>query len=83
MGVVNLTTTYFQAAGIFRRTTSLLAFGVALSAALDVFGLKLHGIIGLAIAVGLGATVVSAGLAREIHRTWPGALSGVWRPSRE
>ncbi len=28
MGVVNLTTTYFQAAGIFRRTTSLLALGV-------------------------------------------------------
>ncbi len=81
MGVVNLTTTYFQAAGIFRRTTSLLAFGVALSAALDVFGLKFHGIIGLAIAVGLGAAVVSAFLAREIHRTWPGALSGVWRPS--
>jgi amino acid adenylation domain-containing protein len=80
MGVVNLTTTYFQAAGLFRRTTSLLAFGVALSAALDVFGLELLGVVGLAVAVALGAAVVSGALLREIHRTWPGALSGLWRP---
>ena len=80
MGVVNMTTTYFQAAGRFRRTTSLLAFGVALCAALDVFGLELHGVVGLAAAVGVGAAVVSAGLLREISRTWPGALGGVWRP---
>ena len=38
MGAVNLTTTYFQAAGHFRRTTALLAFGVALCAGLEVVG---------------------------------------------
>ena len=80
MGVVNLTTTYFQASGIFRRTTSILAFGVALCAALDVFGLKLHGIIGLAAAVTIGGGVVAVALLADVARTWPGALRGLWRP---
>jgi amino acid adenylation domain-containing protein len=81
MGVVNLTTTYFQATGLFRRATKLLAAGVALCAALDVFGLENHGIVGLAIAVFIGATVVAILLLREIARTWPGSLRGLWRPT--
>ncbi len=80
MGVVNLTTTYFQATGAFRRTTSLLAMGVALCAALDVFGLRLHGVVGLAIAVAVGAGVVGVVLLRRIARTWPGSLEGLARP---
>ncbi len=79
MGVVNLTTTYFQATGLFRRATKLLAAGVALGVTLDVFGLEKHGIVGLAIAVTIGATVVTALLLREIARTWSGSLRGLWR----
>ena len=80
MGAVNLTTTYFQATGIFRRTTSILAFGVALCAALEVFGLRLHGIIGLAVAVVIGGGIVAFTLLRQVTRTWPGALRTLWRP---
>ena len=79
MGAVNLTTTYFQAAGIYRRTASLLGLGVVLGVTLDVFGLEAHGIIGLAIAVAVGGAVVVGALMREIHRTWPGALRGTAR----
>ena len=80
MGVVNLTTTYFQAAGIFRRTTSLLTFGVALCAGLEVFGLRLDSVIGLAVAAALGGAVVGTVLLWEIARAWPGALRGTLRP---
>ena len=79
MGVVNLTTTYFQATAIFRRTTELLTLGVVVCAGLDVGGLKAHGIVGLAIAVTVGGTLVAAALFRRIHRTWPGSLRGVLR----
>jgi glycosyltransferase involved in cell wall biosynthesis/O-antigen/teichoic acid export membrane protein len=77
MGVVNLTTTYFQAVGLFRRTTVLLALGVAFCAALDVTGLQGFGIMGLAVSVAIGGAVVAARLMREISRTWPGSLRGL------
>jgi amino acid adenylation domain-containing protein len=80
MGVVNLGTTYFQATGLFGRATKLLAFGVALCAAFDVFGLENHGILGLAIAVTIGAAIVAVLLLREIARTWTGSLRGLVRP---
>ena len=74
MGVVNITTTYFQAAGIFRRTTYRLAIGVAVCGVLDIVGLIIHGVLGLAIAVAVGGTLVAAALLREIYRVWPGSL---------
>ena len=74
MGVVNITTTYFQAAGIFRRTTYQLALGVAVCGLLDVGGLLVHGVLGLAIAVAVGGTLMAAVLIREIWRVWPGSL---------
>ena len=80
MGSVNLTTTYFQATGHFRRTTTLLGFGVALCAGLEVSGLRLGGVVGLAVAVTIGGTVVAVALLREAGRLWPGALRGTWRP---
>jgi glycosyltransferase involved in cell wall biosynthesis/O-antigen/teichoic acid export membrane protein len=79
MGVVNLTTTYFQASAIYRRTTNLLALGVVVCAGLDTAGLTVHGIIGLAIAVTIGGVLVAAALFRRIHQTWPGGLSGALR----
>jgi glycosyltransferase involved in cell wall biosynthesis len=79
IGTVNLTTTYFQASAIFRRTTMLLAVGVAICAAMDVSGLESQGIVGLAIAVTIGGTIVAAALIREIHTTWVGSLWGVGR----
>ncbi len=81
MGVVNLATTYFQATGRFRRTSVLLVYGVGLCAVSDVLGLQLFGVVGLAAAVSVGGGAVSAALMREVHRTWPGALRGVWRPA--
>jgi amino acid adenylation domain-containing protein len=80
MGAVNLTTTYFQATGHFRRTTTLLTFGVALCAGLEVSGLRLGGVVGLAVAVAVGGAVVTAVLLREAARVWPGVLHGTWRP---
>ena len=80
MGVVNLTTTYFQASGLFRRTTTLLTVGVVVCAALDVSGLEVHDVLGLAIAVAVGGAIVAGMLLREVTRTWPGSLRGVWRP---
>jgi amino acid adenylation domain-containing protein len=79
MGAVNLGTTYFQATGRYRRVTVLLAAGVVLAAVLDLTGLRSHGTIGLAIAVALGAGVVTAGLVRETKRTWPGSFRGTTR----
>jgi glycosyltransferase involved in cell wall biosynthesis/O-antigen/teichoic acid export membrane protein len=79
MGVVNLTTTYFQASAIFRRTTKLLALGVAVCAVIDVSGLESRGIVGLAMAVTVGGTLVAAALLRQIHRTWTGSLRTVGR----
>jgi len=74
MGIVNLTTTYFQAAGIFRRTTYLLGIGIAICGILDISGLALHGVVGLAIGVAIGGVFVAGALIREIGRFWPGSL---------
>ena len=65
MGVANLTTTYFQAAGIFRRETYLLAGGVIVCGVIDIVGLVVEGIVGLAISVGVGAAIVAAALIRR------------------
>ena len=79
MGAVNLATTYFQAAGRYRRVAALLGTGVLVAAPLDVLGLKAHGTIGLAMAVATGAAAVTVALAREIRSVWPGALRGALR----
>jgi glycosyltransferase involved in cell wall biosynthesis/O-antigen/teichoic acid export membrane protein len=81
MGVVNLTTTYFQASGIFRRPTTILAVGVALCATLDVSGLHLNSIIGLATGAAIGGATVAAAIIWLLARTWPGSLRGLWRPT--
>ena len=80
MGVVNLTTTYFQAAGIFRRTTYLLAIGIAICGVLDICGLVLHGVLGLAISVAIGGVFVAGALVREIARFWPGSMRRISGP---
>jgi amino acid adenylation domain-containing protein len=81
MGVINLATTYFQATAIYRSTTKVLFSGVALCAILDVFGLQVHGILGLAVVVALGGTLVAAALMLKTVRTWPGSLKGQVRSS--
>jgi glycosyltransferase involved in cell wall biosynthesis/O-antigen/teichoic acid export membrane protein len=80
MGIANLTTTYFQAAGLFRRVTYRLVGGIVVCGTIDVIGLLVHGIVGLAIGVVLGATIVAVVLIREIGRTWPGSLARLWGP---
>ncbi|MGD0394571.1 MAG: glycosyltransferase [Acidimicrobiales bacterium] len=81
MGLVNLTTTYFQAAGIYRRTTYLLTIGVVTCGLLDVVGLMIHGILGLAIGVAVGGTLVAGTLIRDISRVWPGTLGRLAGPA--
>jgi glycosyltransferase involved in cell wall biosynthesis/O-antigen/teichoic acid export membrane protein len=80
MGIANLTTTYFQAAGIFRRVTYQLFGGIVVCGAIDVIGLLVHGIVGLAVGVVAGATIVAGALIREIGHTWPGSLTRLWGP---
>ena len=79
MGAVNLATTYFQAAGRYRRVAMLLGAGVLVAAPLDVLGLKTHGTIGLAVAVAIGAALVTVALAYEIRSVWRGSLRGALR----
>ena len=78
MGVVNLTTTYFQAAGLFRRTSVALGVRRGPRARRSTCSdLQLHGIIGPGGRPWPSvAAVVAVLLAAEIHRTWPGALRG-------
>ena len=79
IGLVNLTTTYFQAAGIIRRPTLTLAAGIVAGAGLDYIGMRAAGPKGLALAVAVQGAAVSAALLRDCHRIWPGALRSLWR----
>jgi amino acid adenylation domain-containing protein len=79
LGLVNLATTYFQAAGIVRRTTATLFAGIVAGGALDYAGLRAGGNRGLAAAVALGAGAVSISLLRDTHRNWPGSLRSLAR----
>ncbi len=79
IGLVNLATTYFQAAGIIRRPTLILAAGIVAGAGLDYIGMRAAGPKGLALAVAVQAAAVSAALLRDCHRIWPGALRSLWR----
>lgn len=79
LGVANLTTTYFQAAGLIRRTTLTLAVGLLAGAVLDIVGLHLYGGRGLAVAVAVQATAISVSLVIDIQRRWPGSLRSLSR----
>ena len=77
MGIVNLATTYFQAAGIYRRTTYLLGIGIVICGILDVGALLIYGVVGLAVSVAIGGVIVAVALIREIAQSWPGSLRRV------
>ncbi|MEP6797751.1 MAG: glycosyltransferase [Lapillicoccus sp.] len=79
MGSINLITTFFQASRAFSRTVVLLVASIVLQAALVVGGLALGGILGLTVAVAVGATVSAAALTHQAHRDWPGCTRGAPR----
>jgi glycosyltransferase involved in cell wall biosynthesis/O-antigen/teichoic acid export membrane protein len=79
LGLVNLTTTYFQAAGLVRRTTMTLVIGIVFGVALDYVGLRAGGDRGLAQAVAVVAALVSVSLLRDTGRRWPGSLRSLGR----
>jgi glycosyltransferase involved in cell wall biosynthesis/O-antigen/teichoic acid export membrane protein len=79
IGLVNLSTTYFQAAGIIRRPTLTLGAGIVAGVGLDYVGLRLAGPRGLALAVAVQALAVAATLMRDCRRLWPGSLRSLGR----
>jgi glycosyltransferase involved in cell wall biosynthesis/O-antigen/teichoic acid export membrane protein len=79
LGLVNLTTTYFQAAGLIRRTSVILAVGICAGGVLDYLGLRAAGNRGLAAAVAIQAAAVSFVLLRDVARRWPGSLRSLVR----
>ncbi len=79
MGAVNLTTTFFQAAGIFGRATVILMEGLVVAAVLEVVGLHLWGLNGLALGVAATGCLVFAALTRDARRRWPGCITGLGR----
>jgi glycosyltransferase involved in cell wall biosynthesis/O-antigen/teichoic acid export membrane protein len=79
IGLVNLATTYFQAAGIIRRPALVLLAGIGAGAGLDYFGMRVAGPKGLALAVAFQAAAVSAALLWYCWRIWPGSLRSLGR----
>lgn len=80
MGVINLVTTFFQAAGMYRRPATLLGVGLVVQAGAVATGTLLGGVHGLAVGSACGGTLVAAGLLRLLHATWPSSLAGLIRP---
>jgi glycosyltransferase involved in cell wall biosynthesis len=79
LGLVNLTTTYFQAAGLIKRTSLTLVAGIGAGVVLDYAGLRAVGNRGLAAAVAIQATAVSYVLLRDVAQRWPGSLRSLAR----
>ncbi len=79
MGTINLITTYFQASKTYSRIVVLLGAAIVLQGILVTTGLAVDGIIGLTLAVAVGAAVSAAVLTHRAHRTWPGSTSGLVR----
>jgi glycosyltransferase involved in cell wall biosynthesis len=79
MGAINLLSTYFQAAELYRRSCQILASGGAALVAGALVGIHLDGIRGLATAVCLVSGSVTFGFAVLTWRHWPGAVTRLWR----
>jgi glycosyltransferase involved in cell wall biosynthesis len=79
MGTINLVTTFFQARLLFARATAVLAAGVTAQVGLVVLGLKVGGVLGLAVCVAIGSFLVAATLVHDLRRRWPGCTTGVLR----
>jgi len=81
MGMINLVTTFFQAAGRYRVPSALLFAGIGLQLAAVVIGIEFGGLLGLALGAGGGATVVASALTILLRISWPTSLAGVARPT--
>lgn len=77
IGVVELLTTFFQAAGAYRPCVRRQALGVAATAALVPVGYSAGGLTGVALAACTGAGLTVGLLVRAGARTWPTAF---WLP---
>ncbi len=77
MGTINLVTTYFQASKTYSRIVVLLGGAIILQGVLVATGLAVDGIVGLTLAVAVGAAVSAVVLTHRAHRTWPGSTSGL------
>ena len=79
MGAVNLITTFFQAAGLFGRTTATLGQGLVVAAVTEVVGLHLWGLRGLALGVAVAGGAVAGALLRDARHRWPSCTIGIPR----
>ena len=79
MGLVNLVTTFFQASGAYRRAATILGQGIVLALVLELSGIRIGGVQGLAPMVAVTGVVVAVILVRRARRTWPGCTTRVAR----
>lgn len=80
VGVVNLTTTYFQAQGRFKPSLKVQVPGLVLQLAAVVLGSRFGGVIGLAVGAAAGASLSALAMLGLTLRQWPGSWRVGWRP---
>lgn len=78
VGVVNLTTTYFQAQGRFKPSLKVQVPGIVLQLVAVALGAHFGGVIGLAVGAAAGASVSALAMLGLTFRQWPGS----WRIGR-
>ena len=81
MGAVNLTSTYFQAADVYRRPFWVLSVAVPFLVAAAVLGIRLAGVRGLGAAAAAIGTLVAVTFVVMCRRHWPESLDGLWKPA--